>query len=304
MYSPAERPSRQRAAPAKKRSWSAITGISSSTTALRGLPASAASRSAISSPRSSIRSAIRSSARARSSGGIVAQLPSNASFAAATAAVDIGFGRERRLGDRLAGGRVDHLLGRPLDRVDRLAADEVPQLRLRHRRHQLITSAVVFAVSGRVQAQRLLDRHVARPHPFGHRRVGHLAAGDVDPEPQAGVAPDRLGDAVVGEGDRVGQRRVGERVGRGDRDRAGHVGDAVVDDPVDLEGRARGGWSVARSRSSRPGRSRRRPAPRRASSAPAARAALRRGRAPRGRARRRSPGRRAGSISSIASVVE
>ena len=35
----------------------------------------------------------------------------------------------------------------------------------------------------------------------------------------------------------VGQRRVGERVGRGDRDRARHVRDAVVDDPVDLVGR-------------------------------------------------------------------
>ena len=64
-----------------------------------------------------------------------------------------------------------------------------------------------------------------------------LAGGDVDARPQAGVAPDRLGDAVVGERDRVGQGRVGEGVGRGDRDRAGHVGDAVVGDPVDLEGR-------------------------------------------------------------------
>ncbi len=89
MYSPAARPSIVRAAPAKKRSWSAITGISSSTTALRGLPASADSRSAISSPRSSIRSAMRSSARARSPGGVAAQ-PGNASFAAATAASTSG----------------------------------------------------------------------------------------------------------------------------------------------------------------------------------------------------------------------
>ena len=84
MYSPAARPSMQRAAPAKKRRLSAITGTSSSSTALRGLPASAASRSAISSARSSIRSAIRSSARARSPGGVAAQ-PSKASFAASTA---------------------------------------------------------------------------------------------------------------------------------------------------------------------------------------------------------------------------
>ena len=84
MYSPAARPSMQRAAPAKKRRLSAITGTSSSITALRGLPASAASRSAISSPRSSIRSAMRSSARARSPGGVAAQ-PSKAFFAALTA---------------------------------------------------------------------------------------------------------------------------------------------------------------------------------------------------------------------------
>ena len=50
-------------------------------------------------------------------------------------AVDIGFGRERRLGDHLAGRRVDHVLGSSLHRVDRLAADEVLQLRLRDRRH-------------------------------------------------------------------------------------------------------------------------------------------------------------------------
>ena len=64
-----------------------------------------------------------------------------------------------------------------------------------------------------------------------------LPRGDVDPELQARVAARRLGDPEVGEREHVGKRRVGQRVGRGDRHRAGHVGDAVVDDPVDLVGR-------------------------------------------------------------------
>ena len=52
MYSPAARPSTVRAAPAKKRSWSTIGGISSSNVTWRGLPASLVSQSVISSARS------------------------------------------------------------------------------------------------------------------------------------------------------------------------------------------------------------------------------------------------------------
>ncbi len=49
MYSPAARPSSTRAAPAKKRRLSAITGSSSVVTASIGLPALSASSRAISS---------------------------------------------------------------------------------------------------------------------------------------------------------------------------------------------------------------------------------------------------------------
>src|ERR1035438_1807893 len=62
MYSPAALPSRQRAAPAKKRRLSAITGSSSFVTASIGLPAFSASMRASSSPCRSIRSASASSA--------------------------------------------------------------------------------------------------------------------------------------------------------------------------------------------------------------------------------------------------
>ena len=84
MYSPAALPSRQRAAPAKKRRLSTITGISSLATAARGLPAFRASRRASSSPFSSKRSAIASSAFERSA-GVVCDQEANALRAAATA---------------------------------------------------------------------------------------------------------------------------------------------------------------------------------------------------------------------------
>jgi hypothetical protein len=84
MYSPDPWPSGTRAAPPKKRRLSHMNGISSSRNALRGLPASAASRSASSSACSSIRSASLNSAAARSPGGVAAQ-PSKARLAAATA---------------------------------------------------------------------------------------------------------------------------------------------------------------------------------------------------------------------------
>ena len=89
----------------------------------------------------------------------------------------------------------------------------------------------------RAIAEHQLGRAYSAPDPLGDGRVGDLAAGDVDPELQPGVAARRLGHPEVGEREHVGQGRVGERVGRGDRHRAGHVGDAVVDDPVDLVGR-------------------------------------------------------------------
>ena len=58
MYSPVARPSRNRAPPAKKRNWSAITGISSDIVTLKGLPTLCDSRRPNSSAFSSTRSAI------------------------------------------------------------------------------------------------------------------------------------------------------------------------------------------------------------------------------------------------------
>ena len=74
MYSPAAVPSRMRAAPAKKRIWSHIGGISSSSVSCFGLPVFCDSTSTSSSARSSNASAIRSSARWRSLGVVSRQL--------------------------------------------------------------------------------------------------------------------------------------------------------------------------------------------------------------------------------------
>src|SRR5690349_7949407 len=68
MYSPADLPSRIRAAPAKKRKWSEAYGISSSMVIWIGLPVSRHSTLLISSARASIASAILSNAAARSCG--------------------------------------------------------------------------------------------------------------------------------------------------------------------------------------------------------------------------------------------
>ena len=61
-----------------------------------------------------------------------------------------------------------------------------------------------------------------------------LPSATLTPRRRPGIAPHRLAHPEVGERQRVGQRRVGQRVGRGHRHRAGHVGDAVVGDAVDL----------------------------------------------------------------------
>ncbi len=84
MYSPAALPSRLRAAPAKKRRLSAMTGISSFVAFSIGLPAFSASSRASSFPCSSIRSASASSAAERCA-GVVFDHPSNARRAAITA---------------------------------------------------------------------------------------------------------------------------------------------------------------------------------------------------------------------------
>src|SRR3954471_16036741 len=83
MYSPADLPSSTRAAPAKKRKWSAETGISSRAYE-SGLPTFCDSSSASSSALSSIADANPSSASARSA-GVVSSQSGSAFFAASTA---------------------------------------------------------------------------------------------------------------------------------------------------------------------------------------------------------------------------
>ena len=68
MYSAAARPSRWRAAPAKKRIWSTIGGISSSMVSWKGFPVFSHSARTRSSALASSASAMRMSARLRSDG--------------------------------------------------------------------------------------------------------------------------------------------------------------------------------------------------------------------------------------------
>jgi hypothetical protein len=82
MYSPAALPSRTRAAPAKKRSWSTIGGISSLAVSALILPVFADSIAISSSACASIASAIPSSACCRSLGVVRPHSPNAASAAA------------------------------------------------------------------------------------------------------------------------------------------------------------------------------------------------------------------------------
>ena len=81
MYSPAARPSRTRAAPAKNRSWSTQGGSSSDSVIPSGLPVFSDSTLTNSAARSSSASAILSRAFCRSA-GVVSPQVSNASAAA------------------------------------------------------------------------------------------------------------------------------------------------------------------------------------------------------------------------------
>ena len=126
MYSPAERPSSIRAAPAKKRIWSTIGGISSVRVRPRGLPVFSDSAAISSSARSSKASAIFSSAFCRSAGVVSRQAGKAAAAAAMAASTSAGPG-ERSGGVRLARGRVDHLGGPPVGGVPELSVDVVAQ---------------------------------------------------------------------------------------------------------------------------------------------------------------------------------
>ncbi len=82
MYSPADRPSSSREAPAKNLKWSEAYGISSDIVSPSGLPVSLHSTALISSIRFSMAWAMLSSAFPRS-WGVVSPQPSNAASAAA-----------------------------------------------------------------------------------------------------------------------------------------------------------------------------------------------------------------------------
>src|SRR5450631_689405 len=80
-YSPADLPSRWRAAPAKKRIWSTIGGISSARVTATGLPVLALSTATRSSARASRASAIRNKARLLTD-GLASRQPGKAAAAA------------------------------------------------------------------------------------------------------------------------------------------------------------------------------------------------------------------------------
>ena len=126
MYSPADRPSSTRAAPAKNRSWSTIGGISSLAVSARGLPVLRHSASRSSSVRASIASAILSSARWRSA-GVVSRQPSNASAAAVMARSTSAATGDRSRGEHLAGARVDQVRVPAVGRLDVRPIHEVAQ---------------------------------------------------------------------------------------------------------------------------------------------------------------------------------
>ena len=92
MYSPADLPSRWRAAPAKKRIWSTIGGISSARVTATGLPVFCVSTRTRSSARASMASAMRKRARLRSD-GVASRHPGKASAAAGHGRVDVRWPR-------------------------------------------------------------------------------------------------------------------------------------------------------------------------------------------------------------------
>src|SRR3954454_16450370 len=217
MYSPAACACIVRAAPAKKRRLSAATGSSSDFTSSSGLPTFSDSSCASSSACSSTASASRSSARARSP-GVVEDQPGNASFAARTAASTSSgpdFGAVA-ISSSVAGLRIGS--------VPCWASEgSSPPTKF------LICVAVVaigLLSSCRrcLWAEDLLDRREGHADALRDGGVRDLPGGDVHAASQPWVALDRPAHPELGEREHVRQRRVRERVRRGDRYRAGHVG--------------------------------------------------------------------------------
>ena len=263
MYSPAARPSRQRAAPAKKRRLSAITGISSFVDRLDRLAGveRLQARELLAVLLDQRRRAPAAPARAAPASS--ATSPSNARRAASTArstssALETGARASSSPVAGLSTASVSPCGGHAL------AVDEVAE-RVCGARHRL---------SSRCRGVRVGRLGFTPPSCSASATAGWVIspARTFKPMRRPGFALQGAVDPVLGQLDHVRQRRVRERVGRGDRHRARHVRDAVVGDRRRPRTSGRSGSSGARSQSSPPGRSRRPPAPRGASSATAARA--------------------------------
>ena len=208
-------PRASRAAPAKKRRLSTITGSSARATSI-GLPTFSDSSCASSSAFASMRSASPSSASAARR-GVVLQPLRKCLRRRLDGAVDVRRGSARHLGDRLAGRRVQDLHRAALDGVDPLAPDEVPGLRDRDAHDDLRFAAVWRSharfeghhLSRRVRRGPIFDTTVCpRADPIGFRCCmptsrGSAAAGAC----QERALPPVLLGLLAGEDRRADDRR-------------------------------------------------------------------------------------------------
>ena len=222
MYSPAARPSRQRAAPAKKRRLSAITGISSFVHRLDRLARvqRLQARDLLAVLLDQRRRA--PAAPARAAPGSSCDQPSNALRAARTArstssAVEIG---ARASSSPVAGLRTAS--------VSPSEATGSPSMKLLRVVYLWSPSSVSFlgvGVGSRARGSLIrVDRVAgAAAAPSASATAGWVISPRRTFRPSAqarGCAPERALDAVLGQLDHVRQRRVRERVRRGDRHRA------------------------------------------------------------------------------------
>ena len=131
---------------------------------------------------------------------------------------ELGVGDLRVLLDDLVGGRVDHCVAAHVSPSSRIGVIVCAGV-VRPAAHARAGSSSASATAGCLISPSLTFRPLRQP----------------------GVLGESLRHPALGELDHVRQRRVRERVGRGDRHRAGHVRHAVVGDAVDLVGRVRMG---------------------------------------------------------------
>ncbi len=125
-YSPADRPSSTRAAPAKNRSWSSIGGISSLRVSASGLPVFSHSTAMISSARASTASAnLQQGALPLARSGVPPALERGAGRLVGAVHV-LGAGQWRGEID-LTGGGVEHVQGAPVGGRDLLPVDKIGQ---------------------------------------------------------------------------------------------------------------------------------------------------------------------------------